>query len=221
MTRTFINMMRSPSGTSLIEFAIAFPLMLTLFFGTIEVNRYILILQKVDRVAYTVADTVTSTKSRQEGQPAVTDLTLATIGNIFQLVPNMMLPYDMTANGIVLVTSVVQPGNTSLPPEVRWTLAGGGAFSLPTMQSDISGINPGDALTQQTNLPTNFSSDIQTIMDSSGGMRANENLLAVEVFYLYQPMFNKIFFEIGQSVMKRDAFFNPRFGEFTQPLEAS
>jgi Flp pilus assembly protein TadG len=42
----------------LTEFAVSLPVLITLFIGSFEVSRYIIVLQKVDRASYSIADMI-------------------------------------------------------------------------------------------------------------------------------------------------------------------
>jgi len=42
----------------LTEFAVSLPVLITLFVGSFEVSRYIIVLQKVDRASYSIADMI-------------------------------------------------------------------------------------------------------------------------------------------------------------------
>lgn len=109
---------RAERGLAVLEFALVLPVMMTLFYGTIEVMRYILITQKVEKLAHSIADV---TSQEQNASIAVMDQALAATSDI-------MSPFTMTTNGTVFITSLYRAPNTA-QATVNWPYQGGG--SLP------------------------------------------------------------------------------------------
>lgn len=88
------------SGVALIEFAFALPLLLIMLIGMMELSYYALVIQKLDKVANSMADFVT-----QGSTVGITDLN--TFG---QAVPQIMQPFAF--NGTVIFSNV---SNFSVP----------------------------------------------------------------------------------------------------------
>lgn len=91
---------RELKGSVLIEFAFGAALVLMLLLGTVELARFIIVQQKLERVAMTVADL----NARGE------ELTRADVQAVFQAVPHIMAPFELLNGGAVIVSSVGDPG---------------------------------------------------------------------------------------------------------------
>lgn len=102
------------SGSVLIEFAFGAALLVTLLLGTVELARFILLQQKLERVAMTVADL----NARGE------ELTRAEVQAVFAAVPHLLAPFRMGADGVVVVSSVGDSGTGRTT--VLWQEHGGG-----------------------------------------------------------------------------------------------
>ncbi len=208
------HLLRHNEGNILIEFALILPIMLVLFFGAVEISRFILILQKVDKTAYTMADIITRSKGDPlPGEPLpVGALTVSELQNILDNFDDLMVPYPTTEDGIIVVTSIYMPSGGSTPL-VKWQVAGGGNLDYdPPLVSDVNGLSPSQMNPSVRNTPVNFSAEVQAIMDDSGGMRVGENIIVVEVFYHYRPLISTNTLDIGESIVKRNAYFVPRYG---------
>ncbi len=104
---------RRRDGSVLIEFAFG-AAVLVLLLGTVELARYILLQQKLERVAMTVADL----NARGE------ELTRAEVLAVFDAVPHLIAPFRMGEAGLVIVTSVGDTGTGRAT--VLWQERGGG-----------------------------------------------------------------------------------------------
>jgi Flp pilus assembly protein TadG len=163
---------RAQQGVAMVEFAIALPFLAFLLMGSLEMTRYILIAQKVEKVSVTISDLVS-----QGNTVSSTDLT-----NIIQAAAQVMQPYTFGTNGYVIISSVTQTGtpSSSNKPKVNWQYSGGGTW----VKSSLIGVTGGNAT-----MPTGF-----TMVDK-------ENVIVTEVFYNYQPLFSGGYFT-GQSIYK-------------------
>ena len=127
---------RHEGGIAITEFALVLPVLLTLFYGVIEVTRYILIVQKAEKLAYTVADSVAES----------TTVTNAELSQLLTATNNIMKPFDFTTSGTVLISSLYKAADTN--PVVNWRYQGGGTLtatsqlgavgSAPTMPSGFT-----------------------------------------------------------------------------------
>ncbi|MFO1242467.1 MAG: TadE/TadG family type IV pilus assembly protein [Rickettsiales bacterium] len=99
------------------EFALCAPVLLILLLGSIEGSRFLLVNQKQEKIAFTVADVVAQS----------TDLTTAGMDQLLAATQDMMNPYTFGANGIVMVTSVTK--NPGQNPIVNWRYTGGGTLA--------------------------------------------------------------------------------------------
>src|SRR5579872_3759807 len=147
---------QNEEGIAYFEFALMLPLLISLFMGAIEVTRYILITQKVQKVSMTVADVVAQAQT----------ISNADMTTIVLAASQIMQPYSFGANGYVIITSVTQNGaqTPANPPVVSWQYNGGGTMT-PAPNSRI-GV-PGGTAVLPNNLPLN----------------AGDNIIVTEVFY--------------------------------------
>lgn len=133
--RKLITITRTQSGVAYLEFAITLPFLLVLFMGGVDLTRYILISQKVEKVATTIDNIVT-----QE-----TAVTTSGLNDVTLAASQVMQPYSFGANGYVLISSVSQSGtNSSI---INWQYGGGGTWTK-TSQIGTTG--------NVANLPNNF-----------------------------------------------------------------
>lgn len=105
------------TGLAAVEFALFLPLLMILFLGGYEMSRYLLMHQKADRIAYTVTDVATQSKT----------LTLSQLNRILTVSSEIMNPYQFQSSGVVVVSSVYQPEDALLPT-IRWQHSGGGGL---------------------------------------------------------------------------------------------
>lgn len=101
-------------GIGLVEFALVMPVLLLLVMGGLETSRYVLLHQKLSRLASNAGDLV----SRAE------ELTVADLDQVFEATQYIVRPFDMGTDGVVVISSVgKQPAD---PPRVQWQRQGGG-----------------------------------------------------------------------------------------------
>lgn len=133
------------SGASLIELAFAMPILVTLLLGGVEIARYVLLHQKLDRVSSSISDLVSQAET----------ISIGDLQNIFDAAQFVAKPFNLPAEGTVIVSSISNPlgGQDS---RVNWQESGGGSI---TANSQIG--TPGSSVT----LPTGFTlADGQTII---------------------------------------------------------
>ncbi|MCG8359304.1 MAG: pilus assembly protein [Kiloniellales bacterium] len=105
-------------GAALIEFAFAVPIMVLLLLGTFDTARYVLLHQKLDRAASTMADLVSRPTSISQAQ----------IDSMFSAAGEQLQPFDMQLQGRVIISSVSKaPGDVA---KIDWQYEGGGALSV-------------------------------------------------------------------------------------------
>ena len=104
-----------------LEFALLIPFLLLMFLGLIEMSRLILVTQKAEKVATTIADITAQ----------ATSMSTSELNLILGATGNLMAPYRFTTNGVVIVTSVSKTGTN--PPKVRWQHRGGGTKTATSL----------------------------------------------------------------------------------------
>ena len=177
--------LRESRGVAIVEFALALPLMITLFYGVIEVTRYILITQKTEKLAYAVAD-VTAQQSVA---------TKANLDQVFAATANIMDPYSTGPNSRVIVSSIYRPANpnngTSIAT-INWQYAGAGTLASTSLLGAV-GATPA--------MPGGFTFD------------EKENVIAAEAYYQFSPLLTGQWF--GTTIIRRVAFYKPRLAALT------
>jgi hypothetical protein len=104
------------SGIAAVEFALSIPLLAALLLGGVEVTRYILVAQKLEKVAVTLSDVATQSEqiSSQE------------LDQIIFAAGQVMQPYSFGENAYVIISSVTK--NSGSMPVVNWQYKGGGTW---------------------------------------------------------------------------------------------
>jgi Flp pilus assembly protein TadG len=169
----------------MVEFALALPLLITLFYGVIEITRYVLIAQKTEKLAYSVANV-----TAQESVALKSNLNA-----VMGASSDIMQPYGTGANSRIIISSIYRQanaGSTVYPAKVNWQYGGGGTLSAASAIGTV-GAAP--------NMPGGFTFD------------ERENVIAAEVFYRFDPLLTNRWF--GTTTIYRVAYFKPRLSALT------
>lgn len=105
-------------GIAIVEFALALPVLMTLFYGTVEVTRYILIAQKVEKLAHAVSDLTAQS----------TVASAASLNQVLAAATDIMNPYAMTTNGKVIISSLYRTVGAP-DASINWRYEGGGSYA--------------------------------------------------------------------------------------------
>lgn len=100
-----------------IEFALILPVLLSMMLASAELARFVILHQKIDRVAVTMADLVARAETVSESD----------LDDIFASAGQVARPFDLASLGHVIVSSVTNPSGDG--PEIAWQRSGGGTFS--------------------------------------------------------------------------------------------
>jgi Flp pilus assembly protein TadG len=111
-----IGFWRDARGAIAVEFAVVAPVLVVLMVGTFEVTRYVLLHQKLDRMAVAASDLVSQGETINNAQ--LTDIFTAT-GLIAE-------PFTIGADGVVIISSVVRTAGVTT---VAWQRSGTGSLS--------------------------------------------------------------------------------------------
>lgn len=218
-------------GVALIEFVMVFPLLMMLLFGCLEFSRYLMIHLKVQNATYALANIVTqypaSSPTLEAGKISYTELMNTLGGN--QLA-KMLSPFgsDPTRQGMIITSIRRENAKHSTRPVIKWQIFTGGSISAvesavnqktPATISNVAGF--------VRDLPTSFDATKNpgASTASLAGMFERENMIVVEVFYRYDPLYTQIFSAIGLSfsafnfpglspqIITRQTFMRPRSGD--------
>jgi Flp pilus assembly protein TadG len=98
---------RGTRGSIAVELAFAVPVLTGLLMSGVEVTRYVLINQKLERTAATMGDLITRMPELTEGD----------ITSFFAASDLVMTPYDVRTDGRVIISSIARDGGG---PEIIW-----------------------------------------------------------------------------------------------------
>ena len=170
-------------GISLIEFAFMAPILVTLLIGSFEIARFVLLNQKLNRLASNSSDLVTRSETMSEAE----------LDNIFAAGEFITSPFRIGDNGVVIISSVSNPGpNDTTPPVVNWQQRSNPAAPFP---SDI-GVEGGLA-----SLPTGVT------------LRVGQDIIISEVIYDFEPI---MFGDMTDKQLYHISLHRPRLGSLTE-----
>lgn len=183
--RDIFALLNDEEGIAAIEFAFCVTILLVLFLGSVELTRFVLIIQKVEKTISMITDVTTQV------DPNSSPLTSATVQQILSATTDMMKPYAFGAAGFVIVSDITKTGTNN--PVINWQYCGGGT------RSSISkiGTQNGNAAT----LPAGFT------------MNAGEEVVIGEIFYQYSPLTTQTI--VPPTTLYRTSVFMPRLGALT------
>jgi hypothetical protein len=133
--RAWPRLLRCAAGNVAVEFALSVPVILMMMLGSAEMARFIILHQKMDRVATTISDLVSRAETITESQ----------IADIFTAAGQVAEPFDLAGLGVVIVSSVTNADGTGAT--IAWQRSGGGDFSADS-ELGVAGDEP--------NLPPGF-----------------------------------------------------------------
>ena len=146
-------------GVAAVEFALVSPILFLLLLGGVEVGRYILVHQKVEKMAYSVSDIVSQMEAVTSGDVDV----------VFGAATELMNPYDEYETRGTLFLSSVHKDPDDADQLIRWQCQGGGSM---VAESAVGDPISGGAAT----LPGNLDLD------------DDDNVIVAEAFYTYRPV---------------------------------
>ncbi|RVU38023.1 pilus assembly protein [Hwanghaeella grinnelliae] len=167
---------RSRGGVTSVEFALTAPILVLLFTSLAETGIYLLLHVKLQHATVSVADLITRDESVRE----------STVADLFEAVPQILKPFSIGEDGVVVVSAVGRSGNN--PTRVLWQRRGGGPL---VRDSDIGA--EGDVVSDPEGIPVG----------------PDETVVVAELFYNYTPIVLPIF---GPREIVKHAFYRPRLG---------
>ncbi len=162
--RALRRLCRACEGVSLIEFAMMAPIITFLMLGGIETGRYVLLQQKLSRLAISTSDLMSRAQAA----------TVEDIEQVFAAAEYSMQPFALGEDGIIYITSVTSDDNPGAQPRVDWQQSGGGTASHA---SQVGSPPNGNGNGPPANLPDGFE------------LEPDQNIIVVEVYYDYTPFF--------------------------------
>jgi hypothetical protein len=126
---------RGAAGNVAVEFALIVPVLLLMMLGSAEMARFVILHQKLDRVATSISDLVSRAETINESQ----------ITDIFTAAAEVAEPFDLAGLGVVIVSSVNNPDGDAAV--IAWQRSGGGTYAAVS-ELRVEGDEP--------NLPAGF-----------------------------------------------------------------
>ncbi|MGF1623792.1 MAG: TadE/TadG family type IV pilus assembly protein [Alphaproteobacteria bacterium] len=114
------RLLREEDGGILVETAFVMPILILMLLGSVEVGRYLIAHQKLERAAASLADLVSQSPDT---------VTLDEINTLFGIIPHITSPYDLQASGRVILTAVTRAQNQQ-NPVVSWQVDGLGTLDV-------------------------------------------------------------------------------------------
>ncbi|MFW0777334.1 MAG: TadE/TadG family type IV pilus assembly protein [Rickettsiales bacterium] len=168
MLQKLHNFKRDQGGLAYLEFAVTLPFLLVLFMGSVEVTRFIIAAQKVEKSASTISDVVAQSETISVAQ---LDQLIAAVGEVMQ-------PFEFGTDGYVIITSVSK--NEGSPALVNWQYKGGGSW---TQSSQVGG--PGSTANLPNGLTLNNKDTVivAEVYFNYSPMMANNGVIEISPLY--------------------------------------
>jgi hypothetical protein len=199
---------RARRGVAALEAVIVLPLMVFIIIGGVEMYLYTRVMAVMDRVAFTLANSISIQTSLIDGGPCASPDHICTYGAI---IPPLLMPMaPKNAAVIISVYATNTPFNGG--PPSRWT-----SISSPnhgwtkTVYQGASAAAPVSRITAAS-LPTAI---------ISRNLQTADTVIAVEVFYKYQPFaFSGAFFNLlFKSQQYSRALIRPRYADLCRLID--
>jgi len=126
--KTLRKFLKDRHGTLAVEMAMATPVIFGLLVAGVEVTRYVLLNQKVERTSATMADLVSQAEVLSE----------AGLNNLFAAGNHVMAPYDLGSDGRIIVSSIVNQDGAQATIAWQRSYGGGGGASVFGSESNMA-----------------------------------------------------------------------------------
>ncbi|MBM3487178.1 MAG: hypothetical protein FJX67_11200 [Alphaproteobacteria bacterium] len=135
IVRTLNRLARDRADVSMVEIALVMPVLVTTMIGGVEIARFVLLEQKLDRVAATVADLISQAET----------ITATEVDGLFDAIEHVAKPFEVMTKGRVILSSIT--GQSTGGPVLNWQRSNG----------DLSDASSGVASGGSVTLPAGFS----------------------------------------------------------------
>lgn len=215
MRRFFHRFVSAERGLAFIEFALVAPFILLVLFGGIELTRYMLIVQKVDKTAYAMADLVAqldpATAQRRDGEIDIDEMNNV----VFRQLQALMAPYDASTNGSVIISSIRRERDVT---RIKWQIASQSGYTDAETISIVSGLTPAGVNSNAASLRDRAASFTGEEAVQINDMLGYENMIVSEVFFRYSPILANLLgndtyaFRLTETTLSRRVYSRPRNG---------
>lgn len=195
-------------GVALIEFAVFVPFLLFLFLGSIEFTRFIIIQEKVERTAYALSEIIDQyLPDGTDGASAESMISVKNITeNVFAQFPRIMDPYVDPSNFRTIASSVLKT-SAAAPNDIiiKWQIASDKENGNLDSDDTVSIVNNLKADKINPSVKDSTATFNAAILSNLSTMQVGENMIVVEVFYRYNPMFSDFLKTIGAESLTNKA----------------
>ncbi len=108
-------------GVLAVEFALMLPILVLLTMSGVEIYRFILLNQKIERTSVTIADLTSQAKALTEDD----------LNNLLMVSSQVMNPFDLTVGGQIIVSSIGAKGGN--PAQIDWQRTFGAATNTSAL----------------------------------------------------------------------------------------
>lgn len=179
-------------GIAAVEFALILPLLLVLYFGSIELTQAVRASRKVDLVAAALANLTSQQATCATGgtTPCLTDAEMTGSNGIFTAAAAIMAPFGITSLKMTISQVNITSYNGSLIAKVDWTVVNNGGTARP-----CNGGGPNNSLLAGSVGTSN--SAYQSYMPPSYTMTGapTGSMIVADVVYQYKPGMGWDFFQ--------------------------
>lgn len=116
------------AGNVAVEFALVLPVLMLLMLGSAEMARFVILHQKVDRVAVTTSDLVARAETIKESE----------LDDIFLAAEFVARPFDLPNLGVVIVSAITNEDGSG--PRIAWQRSGAGSASHSSQVGTEGGV---------------------------------------------------------------------------------
>jgi len=171
IAKGFTGFIQCEKGTALLEFALSIGVLLLIFFGEVEMSRYVLIYQKVQNVVSAETDNITSINPGTIPLP----ISPTEMNNILKAADIMMEPYTLTAsNSQLMLTDIYfKPGDK---PRVTWRYCNVSSLGQTSKFGVVGGAANLSSLPALPTKPNKFT------------MNSGDEIVVAEIFYNFSPI---------------------------------
>jgi Flp pilus assembly protein TadG len=188
--RSAVDLIANCRGNSGVEFAVIVPIMLVMFFGTIEFSSGVAVDRKMSLVARTLSD-LTSQTSNSTPPPPAPNVTDSYIQNVFTSAIAILQPYQATPANATISQIYVDSNQKAT---IQWSKAA--TYGTGATQA---------TLTTSSRSPN----DVVTSLVPSQLLVKQTYLILSEVSYLYTPAVGYVMAKTGIT-LKDTAYTRPR-----------
>jgi Flp pilus assembly protein TadG len=127
LRRLLRNFSRDRRGSLLAEMAVTLSILTTLSLSGVELARYTLLHQKMERISASIGDLIAQAET----------LTETDVLNVFDAIGEVARPFAMGTNGVVIISSVSASEGSG--PVLNWQRTGGGTLGLASQIATTPG----------------------------------------------------------------------------------